>query len=687
VEQGLPGSRAFPAWDGTKERPVRLFALQIDNNSDFKSPDVDLDNIDPFIDQHEMDNLIGGVVYWRVKAIYDIGETQWSNSEVFRHNIEPELVKEIPSVKLKEDGKAEFAIDLNNHFTDDLWAKKLNYTIIEQEKPDKVEAVIEDEHFISIYTREENWYGSSLVKIKAADYNGLTNVSNKFTITVVPENDAPTVADIPDQPVTEDTPFILDLAPFLSDVDNNHGQLTVETDSSYITTNGLNLTLLYTLGATGSETVSVTVSDLRQKAYATFDVSITPVNDDPIIKRIPDRTMEEDSPLSFSLIPYAKDEENLANELTWAASGGSLVTTFVTEEGDLTLTSEADQSGSDVITLTVTDKNGASDTTEVTVVVLPVNDPPEILPIEEQEWPVDEPFEKNLEAYVSDVDNLKSELMVTSDSQYVTSIVGFTITIEYPLDATMDEDEVTISVSDGIDHGSTKMTMILKKPPRFVNTIPDMTLYQGETKTLDLKIFADDDRDDQDQLIWSITNKGDKNLVTTSVKNKNTLTFKGSTAKAGATTIKIKVTDSEGFSATQDVRVTVKESAASGTIGSQGAESLLVPIMLLVVLVAMVTMTVGYRYKLKKDRIARIRRAQEIRMMKDAQGPTTTDGISLTGTHLQATDRIESQQTGPSAVQLARMQRAAPLCFACGSKTKPDERGRFVCPKCGRTSN
>jgi NADH pyrophosphatase NudC (nudix superfamily) len=107
---------------------------------------------------------------------------------------------------------------------------------------------------------------------------------------------------------------------------------------------------------------------------------------------------------------------------------------------------------------------------------------------------------------------------------------------------------------------------------------------------------------------------------------------------------------------------------------------------LLVVLIVMIGMTVGYKYKLKKDRIARIRRAQEIRMQKEAQGTTTTDGVSLSGTSLQATDRVESQQTGPSAVQLARMQRVAPLCFACGTKTRPDERGRFVCPKCGSTS-
>jgi hypothetical protein len=532
----------------------------------------------------------------------------------------------------------------------------------------------------------ENWHGSVQAQIKATDKNFLTNVSNKFTITVVPVNDAPTIGGIPPQTVTEDTPKTLDLAPFIADVDNPHSALTLSTDSTYITVNGLNITMMYTDGALGSEFVNVTVSDLRMKATAMFEVTITPVNDAPIIKRIPDRTMEEDSPLSFSLIPYGKDEENLPTDLTWEASGGPLVSTHVASDGTLTLTSESDLSGSDTITLTVTDTSGASATTEVTVVVLPVNDPPIVSAIEDQEWPVDEPFEKNLETYVSDVDNLKSELILTSDSQYVTSIVGFTVTIEYPLDATMDEDDITFTISDGVDHSQTKMKMVLKKPPRFVNQIPDMTLEQGEPKTLDLKIFADDDRDDQDQLVWSIASKGDKSLVQSSVRNGNTLFLKGGSTKTGATTIKVKVTDSEGFSATQDVRVTVTEAPGAGGVGAS-TESMLLPMLLIVVLCALVVMSAGYRLKLKRDRVRRIKRAQEIRMKRKLEKGATKDGVSTTGTTLaQHEDRLEAQDAGPSAVKLAMMSRVAPLCFACGTKTRPDERGRFVCPKCGRLS-
>jgi hypothetical protein len=681
-------SIAHPAWDGNRERQVQKFYLQIDNNSNFKSPDADEDNIDATVDFYTVakNKLIGGIVYWRIKAIYEIGVTDWSEVKTFKHNIEPELIKEIPAIKLDEDTDAMNKIDLNNHFTDDLWPTKLNYTIISQEYPEQVLVSIADDHFLSIETVEEDWFGTSQVQIKAEDKRTLTNVSNKFSITVVPVNDAPVITDIPDQIVTEDQEFILDLTPYVADVDNNVTQLTASSDSTYVAANGLSLQMLYSVGAMGGETVTVTVSDLRLNAYTSFNVSISPVNDAPTIKRIPDRTMEEDSPLSFSLIPYAKDEEDLPTDLTWSAVGGQLVSASVDAEGTLTLTSLTDQSGNDEITLTVTDRNGLPATTTVTVVVLPVNDPPIVAPIEDDTNHVGTPYEKNLETYITDVDNLMSELILTSDSLYVTSIVGFTVTLEYPLDTTIDIDEITFSVSDGVDIGSAKMQLTLMKPPRFVNEILDMVLLQGETKTLDLSIFATDDIDDQSELKWSVTGKGDKGLITATVKGSSTLSIKAGTAKTGATTIKVTVMDSDDFTATQDVRITVKESAAGGTIGAT-SENLMIPFLLIIVLVTMVGMTIGYKYKLRRDRIGRIKLAQEARMRRKEGAGLTKDGVSLTGTSLtHEDDKLEAAATGPSAVQLAMMHRAAPLCFACGAKTRPDERGRFICPKCGRMS-
>ncbi len=683
-------SRAFPAWDGSKQRDPKSFAIQIDNNSAFKSPDYDLDGIDPSIDNYVVDNLMGGIIYWRVRAVYDIGITDWSEVKMFKHVVEPTLIKEIPAIKLDEDTAVINKLDLNNFFTDSLWPTKLNYTVDFQEKPLQVEVKITDIHFLSVYTKEKYWNGQSSAIIKATNKGlpPLFNVSNKFLITVVPVNNAPFIKQIPDQIVTEDKTAVVDLSAYVNDVDNANSQLSIQTDSPYIGVNGMNLTMDFSLGNLGTVKVNLTVSDLRLSSYGSFNVTVTPVNDAPTIKKIPDRTMEEDSPISFTLVPYGRDEEDASNALKWTATGGPLVTATVASDGTLTLTPKADQSGTDTISLVSTDTGGLTATTTFKVVVLPVNDPPRVAPIEDMNVSAGTPKEKNLESYISDVDNLKTELVLTSDSKYVTSIVGFTVTISYPLDTTLDTDTITFTVSDGIDGTPAKMIVLLKKPPRMVNTIPNMDINQGQTAPMfDLGVIAVNNNGGPDQLTWAVENKGDKGLVSASIKNKNQLIVKGASDKTGSTTLRIKVTDNEGFSTYQDIKVNVKPSA-SGVNVAGSSDSMMIPILLIMVLIIMVGVTIGYKMKMNRDRINRIRSARDARLRRLDAKVQTKEGVSLTGMTgaAESKDKLETAATGPSSYQLTQMSRIAPLCFACGAKTKPDEHGRFVCPKCSRVS-
>jgi hypothetical protein len=686
-------SRAYDAWDGAKDRPPIRFGIQIDNTSTFKSPEVDKQDIDPGTDNLQVDNLIGGVVYWRVRAVYDIGTTDWSEIKMFRHAVAPILVKNIPTVKIDENTDAVNKLDLNNYFTDSLWPTKLIYTVASQGAPDKVLVNITDGHFISVYTKDKQnfWYGASWAIIMATNKAtpALSNVSNKFVVTVTHVNQAPFITAIPDQKVDEDVSTVLDLAPYVRDVDNPNGQLTVTTDSPFITVSGLNLTMNmgYIKATDGLIHVNITVADLQLTSYGSFNVSVKFINDAPTIKKITDRTMEENTDLSFTLIPYGKDEEDLAKDLRWTAVGGSLVKANVSTEGIITLTPKKDEFGNDTITLTVTDTMGASATTSVKVLVLHVNQAPRFGAVEDMTVMAGTPKQKNLEQYISDVDNLKSELVLTSDSKYVASIVGFTVTIQYPLDTPLDTDTITFTVSDGIDSTGAKMKVIVQRPPRFINTIPEIAVTQGQTSpTIMLDYMATNNNGDNSQLVWTVMNKGDKSLTTATIKNKNQLVVSGGTSKTGTTTLRVTCTDNLGLTAYQDVKVTVKEAPGGIGVGAT-SDNLMIPFLLIVVLIAMVGVTIGYKMKLNSDRIRRIRAARQARLKRLEAKVQTKEGVSLTGTSLaESPDKLESAQTGPSSQQLAHLSRIAPLCFACGTKTRPDEHGRFLCPKCGRVS-
>jgi hypothetical protein len=438
----------------------------------------------------------------------------------------------------------------------------------------------------------------------------------------------------------------------------------------------------YTRGDLAAELVNVTVSDMRLNAYANFTVSITPVNDPPKLKNIPDRTMEEDVPLVFPLQGYATDEEDLPTELEWTAEDGDagLVTTMVNSKGVLTVTSLQDQSGTDTVVLTVTDRDGASMSTEVTIVVLPVNDPPAISDLPEVVIEVESAYKIDLDEYITDVDNLKSDLILTSDSKYVSTIVGFEATITYPLDTNLDTDEIAFTVTDGIDSSTEKLIVQLSKPPRIVNPIPDVEVYQGESITFDLTVVAQDDKDEPGALKWAVSDV-DRSLLSANVKGGKQLVIKGGTMKTGTDTIKVKVTDSEGHSTTQNVRVTVKPSSAGQVFGSSEG-SFLIPMLLVVILCAMIGITMGYKYKLRRDRMRRINEAREARERRREM--TTADGVSLSGTALAA-EHFDRPDKAEPAKAVARPTGPAPLCFACGTRTRLDEKGRWACPRCGRT--
>jgi enterochelin esterase-like enzyme len=90
----------------------------------------------------------------------------------------------------------------------------------------------------------------------------------------------------------------------------------------------------------------------------------------PLVINIPDQTIEEGSSFaSINLDNYVSDSDNLDNEITWSYSGNSALTVSI-EEGIASLTpAVSDWTGSETITFTATDPEGASDSDAVTFTI------------------------------------------------------------------------------------------------------------------------------------------------------------------------------------------------------------------------------------------------------------------------------------------------------------------------------
>ena len=101
----------------------------------------------------------------------------------------------------------------------------------------------------------------------------------------------------------------------------------------------------------------------------------------PVLAALPDLVVSEDDTLTVRLDTLAVDE---SDSLAWGitpASGDSLVRTVVRVEGDSILADlipASDYDGSELLTVSVSDPAGGSAQVDITLQILPVNDPPVI---------------------------------------------------------------------------------------------------------------------------------------------------------------------------------------------------------------------------------------------------------------------------------------------------------------------
>ncbi len=196
---------------------------------------------------------------------------------------DPPVVGNIPNQYLTE-GDTFAAINLNDFVTDDetpdeyiLWScygeTDLEVTIIDG--------------LATISTPDPDWAGLETITFEAMDYGGLTD-EDPATFWLQEVNDAPVVADIPDEEIPGGNDFTqIDLDDYVSDVDHPDSQiywvtagetdLTIDIDPvSHLAT------ISYPPGWDGSETVTFTAWDgggLSDSDDATFTVVETVIPD------------------------------------------------------------------------------------------------------------------------------------------------------------------------------------------------------------------------------------------------------------------------------------------------------------------------------------------------------------------------------------------------------------------------
>lgn len=216
----------------------------------------------------------------------------------------------------------------------------------------------------------QNYNGTLTVPVTVTD-GKLNSDTLPMTITVTPVNDAPTLDSLTTQTVGEDSSLTITLSMVkATDVDGDTLSVIVQSGSNY---NVSGTTITPTANFTGTLQVPLVVSDGKLVSNTkVMNVTVSPVNDKPVLESVTAQTMAEDDSLTVTLaMVSAKDADGDALSIS-LQSGANYTVSGTTVKPALNF------HGTLQVQLAVSDGKALSNGGIMSITVTPVNDAPKI---------------------------------------------------------------------------------------------------------------------------------------------------------------------------------------------------------------------------------------------------------------------------------------------------------------------
>ena len=439
-----------------------------------------------------------------------------------------------------------------------------------------------------------NQIGTTTITVRVQDTDNAT-ATETFLVSVFDTANVPRISPIDDVTINEDTstgpiPFILsdaDTSPtFLSVTAGSSNPAVVPISGIVLSGSGANRTVSVTpvTNASGSSTVSLTVSDGSASSTETFVVTVVLINDLPTISVIPDSTIPENT--SMPATPFTVfDEETPANSLTVTASSSN---TFMVPNDriilagsgtnrSVTVVPVADRQGSAVITLTVSDGTGGTASRSFTLTVSGDDDAPTISPIPDQTIMAGKT--SNVAFTISDDTQPSSGLFVTAfssnqsiiaDDHLIISGTGDNRSLAITPNAAGGPVTISIVVSDGSNNTTEQFDVVVGTNGPTISSIADQVVNEdGSTGPLAF-VVADPDTPVASLTITAVSNNQtlvpNANIVLGGSGSNRTVTVTpAANVSGGPATITLTVSDGSS-TAIETFNVTVTSVNDSPTI-------------------------------------------------------------------------------------------------------------------------
>lgn len=225
-----------------------------------------------------------------------------------------------------------------------------------------------------VYTPNANYNGSDTFVVTISDGKGGTTTSN-INIGINPVNDAPVSSD---QNLITPEDVALTGQVVATDIEGDTLAYAVsgQPANGSVSLNPATGGFVYTPNANynGSDSFVVTISDGNGGTTTSrINIGVTPVNDAPVTSNV-NLTTPEDTPISSQISASDVDGDSVTFIVTGSPANGSVSLNPAT--GTFTYSPNANYNGNDSFTVTISDGNGGTTTSLVSIGVTPVNDGP-----------------------------------------------------------------------------------------------------------------------------------------------------------------------------------------------------------------------------------------------------------------------------------------------------------------------
>ena len=435
------------------------------------------------------------------------------------------VLKEIPGQSIKE-GETFKPVALDQFITDvDNAPNQLKWTLTGNKA---LKVVMDGQRNVSITAPDTNWWGEESLTFSAND--GLTTVERTAAFAVKSVNDLPFLKPINGQTIDEGKKFqSVNLNDLVSDADHKDDEINWSISSAPVggkkgAVGALSVTIEKGIATieipdtnwNGSEVLTFTGTDPEGgKAVGSATYTVNSINDAPALQKIADQSIEEKNTFqSISLGDLISDSDHSKDKLKIAFEGNKDLKIAIDKALVATIVPPNKfWNGSEKVSISVTDPDGAKASQTVAFIVKSVNDLPEISGIKGQSIDEGKEFAPiALDGMVKDDDHAKDQLKwaVTGNKDLKVAIDAARIlTIKAPSADWFGVENLTIKATDpAAGSAQSDVTFEIRSvndAPTF-KEVPSQMIDEGKKFTaIKLSDLVSDVDNKKEELVWNAT--------------------------------------------------------------------------------------------------------------------------------------------------------------------------------------